>query len=75
MKKTAEQMTKDILSALRKDDAPEAVLLEIYLEKYLNMAKKEGLKDVLGFIEKHDVDIDGNIVNCNYHMLFDLLKK
>lgn len=75
MKKTAEQMTKDILSALRKDDAPEAVLLEIYLEKYLNMAKKEGLKDVLGFVEKHDVDIDGNIVNCNYHMLFDLLKK
>ena len=74
MKKTAEQMTKDILSALRKDDAPEAVLLEIYLEKYLNMAKKEGLKDVLGFVEKHDVDIDGNIVNCNYHMLFDLLK-
>ena len=67
-------MTKDILSALRKDDAPEAVLLEIYLEKYLNMAKKEGLKDVLGFVEKHDVDIDGNIVNCNYHMLFDLLK-
>lgn len=42
MLKTAKQMTDDILSSLRIPNAPEAILIEAYIEKCLESAKKEG---------------------------------
>lgn len=42
MLKTAKEMTSDILSSLRIPNAPEAILIEAYIEKCLESAKKEG---------------------------------
>lgn len=75
MVKTAEQITNDILASLGKKDAPERILLEPYLEKCLEMARKEVRKEILDFVQPHECDVKGNIVECNYHTLFDMLTK
>ena len=75
MEKTAKQMTSDILSSLRDENNPLGVLIESYLEKCLEMARKEARKEVLEFVQPHDCDVKGNIVECNYHTLFDILTK
>ena len=75
MVKTPEQMVSDILTSLGKKEAPEGIILEIYLERCLEMARKQARKEVLEFVQPHDVDINGNIVECNYHTLSDMLTK
>lgn len=75
MLKTAKEMTSDILTSLQDEKNPLAVLIEGYIEKCLESAKKEARKEVLEFIQPHNVDVDGNIENCNYHKLFDILSK
>lgn len=47
MLKTATEMTDDILSSLRMKNAPERILIEAYLEKCLESAKKEGKIEAL----------------------------
>jgi hypothetical protein len=75
MEKTAKEMTSDILSSLRDEDNPLGIIIEGYLEKCLEMAKKEARKEVLVFVQPHDCDVKGNIVECNYHTLCDMLSK
>ncbi len=75
MEKTAKEMTSDILSSLRDQDNPLGILIEGYLEQCLKMAKKEARKEVLEFVQPHEVDDNGNIKDCNYHTLFDMLSK
>jgi hypothetical protein len=75
MTKTAKEMTNDILSSLNDQNNPLAILIEGYLERCLEMAKKEERKEILEFIQHHDVDDNGNIKDCNYHNLFDILSK
>lgn len=52
MIKTANQMTDDILSSIRMSNAPERVLIELYIEKCLESAKKEGYNEALKETEK-----------------------
>jgi hypothetical protein len=75
MEKTAKEMTSDILSSLRDENNPLGVLIEAYLEKCLEMTRKEVRKEILDFVQPHDCDVNGNIVECNYHTLFDMLTK
>ena len=75
MTKTPKEMTSDILTSLRDEKNPLAILIEGYLEKCLEMARKEARKEVLEFVQPHDVDVKGNIIECNYHTLFDMLTK
>jgi hypothetical protein len=75
MTKTAAEMTNDILKSLQKENAPERILLEPYLEKCLEMARKEARKEVLNFVQPHNVDVNGDIINCSYHKLFEMLNK
>jgi hypothetical protein len=75
MEKTAKEMTSDILKSLRDENNPLGILIEGYLEQCLKMVKKEARKEVLDFVQPHDCDVNGNIVECNYHTLFDILTK
>lgn len=75
MVKTAKEMTSDILTSLRDENNPLGILIEGYLEKCLEMARKEARKEVLDFVQPHDVDGNGNIKECNYQTLFDMLTK
>lgn len=45
MPKTPKEMTNDILSALRMKDAPEAILVEAYLEAMIKQHRKEAVKE------------------------------
>jgi hypothetical protein len=73
--KTAKEMTSDILSSLRDENNPLGILIEGYLEKCLEMARKEGRKEVLEHIKTHDIDDKGNIKECNFHFLYNMLTK
>ena len=75
MEKTAKEMTSDILSSLRDENNPLGILIEGYLEQCLKMAKKEARKEVLEFVQPHNVDVKGNIIECDYHTLLDMLNK
>lgn len=75
MIKTATEMTDDILSSIGMKNVPERVLIEAYIEKCLESAKNDVKKEILEYIQPHDVDVNGNIVSCNYHNLFDILNK
>ena len=52
MLKTAVEMTDDILSSLRMKNAPERVLIEVYIEKCLESAKKDGKLEALEEMQK-----------------------
>lgn len=43
MKFTAERMADDILKGLRKESAPERILIEAYLETAIRQIKKEAV--------------------------------
>jgi hypothetical protein len=73
--KTAEQMADDILISLRMKNAPERILIVAYLEKCLDMAKKEANQNVLSYVESRHKDINGDLINCNYHSLAKILNK
>jgi len=75
MTKTPKEMTNDILSSLRDENNPLAILIEGYLEKCIKDHVKAARKEVLDFVQPHDCDVNGNIVECNYHTLFDKLTK
>jgi hypothetical protein len=56
--KTAKEMTSDILSSLRDENNPLAILIEGYLEKcikdHVNSAKDELLKSITELIDAED---------------------
>jgi hypothetical protein len=46
MNKTAKEVTNDILSALGKTNAPEGILLEMYLEKWEESIRKKTIEEI-----------------------------
>mgnify|MGYP000495023574 CR=1 FL=1 len=56
MLKTATEMTDDILSSIRMKNAPERVLIESYIEKCLELAKKDGYNEALEEMQKKSED-------------------
>ena len=73
--KTAKEMTSDILSSLRDENNPLAILIEGYLEKcikdHVNAAKDELLKDITQLIDAED----GKSVIYDVKGLIELFKK
>jgi hypothetical protein len=73
--KTAKEMTNDILSSLRDENNPLAILIEGYLEKcikdHVNAAKDELLKDITHLIDAED----GKSVIYDVKGLIELFKK
>jgi hypothetical protein len=51
--KSPQEMTSDILKALNKKDAPEAILLETYLEVIIKRHKAEAVQE---YIDSQDSD-------------------
>ncbi len=51
MEKTPKQVTEDILNALRTPNAPEGILMELYLQKWEQNIKKKILEEVY-----HEID-------------------
>lgn len=45
--KNAEEMTSDILKSLRKENAPEAVLIETYLEVIIKRHREEAIQEYI----------------------------
>ena len=57
MVKNAQEMTNDILKALNKKDAPEAILIETYLEVMVTRIKKEAVNEYIANQKKaNDVE-------------------
>ena len=73
--KTAKEMTNNILSSLRDENNPLAILIEGYLEKcikdHVNAAKDELLKDITHLIDAED----GKSVIYDVKGLIELFKK
>jgi hypothetical protein len=46
MNKTPKEVTNDILNALGKPNAPEGILLELYLEKWVESIKKKTIEEL-----------------------------
>ena len=55
--KSPQEMTSDILKSLRKEDAPEAILLETYLEVIIKRHRSEAVQEYIDSQnEKKDVE-------------------
>lgn len=73
--KTPKEMTSDILSSLRDENNPLAILIEGYLEKcikdHVNAAKDELLKDITQLMDAED----GKSVIYDVKSLVELFNK
>jgi hypothetical protein len=55
--KSPQEMTSDILKSLRKEGAPEAILLETYLEVIIKRHRSEAVQEYIDSqTEKKDVE-------------------
>jgi len=68
MTKTPEEMCKDILKSLRMEDAPEGVLIEVYLDVIIKRHRNEAIEEYKQSISNvaKQITCNGSGINEDY---------